>query len=481
MSSSLKPRTKKLKTTNGNIDFLLTLLKNKGITDAKARSLEITRGKPVLYLDHLIGKYEDASVHNVDKSKHIDFLVSVVSNFNEFLQATLILALNWNLCLNMFIKMYEEIEIQINKCLITHGDAVGVIAAQSCSERFTQAALNTFHQAGSKKSAVVGIRRINELLDAMKNISCPMLTKCETKFSERLIGKTMGEICVESGIMYCPSDCNISNFVCFFKILPDIDMSLLSLRKNMNVVEDHLIHCTYPESHKISTLQSEYHKEVNRHVMGIKNAESCEDDIIFLKKGTNIMKTIDFVDIVKLAPDLDILKLQCNDIYFIASTYGISAAESYLVDEIMRVLGAEGININIRHVQLIAANMCVNGCIQPNKYTGVDMEDTVIRKATFEQATTTFCIAASEGYSDKLQDLSSQILLGARPTVGTSFAHLVKPVVETPTLPSPKYALPSPEYGESDTESVQYIPSSPIYAPASPVETWEMIEPDIEI
>ncbi len=63
--------------------------------------------------------------------------------------------------------------------IITPGEAVGPIAAQSIGEPTTQLTLNTFHHAGVANSSVVtskGLPRIEEILGVMKNISTPSLT-----------------------------------------------------------------------------------------------------------------------------------------------------------------------------------------------------------------------------------------------------------------------------------------------------------------
>ena len=45
---------------------------------------------------------------------------------------------------------------------------VGVIAAQSIGEPATQMTLNTFHQAGSKSTATMGMPRMSEILGLSK-------------------------------------------------------------------------------------------------------------------------------------------------------------------------------------------------------------------------------------------------------------------------------------------------------------------------
>ena len=60
--------------------------------------------------------------------------------------------------------------------LLSPGEAVGVVAAQSISEPTTQMTLNTFHSAGSNKNVTLGFPRASELLNVTKSPSEPMVT-----------------------------------------------------------------------------------------------------------------------------------------------------------------------------------------------------------------------------------------------------------------------------------------------------------------
>eukprot|EP00965_Chrysotila_dentata_P259788 6213680-Pleurochrysis_carterae.AAC.1 len=78
-------------------------------------------------------------------------------------------------------KAAQQILDKVNaKCItavITPGEMVGTIAAQSIGEPCTQMTLNTFHFAGvCSKNVTLGIPRFKEILDASKSIHTPILT-----------------------------------------------------------------------------------------------------------------------------------------------------------------------------------------------------------------------------------------------------------------------------------------------------------------
>ncbi|CAM1504094.1 Fc.00g016850.m01.CDS01 [Cosmosporella sp. VM-42] len=67
-----------------------------------------------------------------------------------------------------------EIQSRWDRCFISPGEMVGVLAAQSIGEPATQMTLNTFHFAGvSSKNVTLGVPRLKEILNLAKNIKTP--------------------------------------------------------------------------------------------------------------------------------------------------------------------------------------------------------------------------------------------------------------------------------------------------------------------
>lgn len=66
--------------------------------------------------------------------------------------------------------LLKEIRTKYQQAIITPGENIGAIAAQSCGEPATQMTLNTFHNAGiSSKNVTLGVPRLLELLNVSKN------------------------------------------------------------------------------------------------------------------------------------------------------------------------------------------------------------------------------------------------------------------------------------------------------------------------
>jgi DNA-directed RNA polymerase I subunit RPA1 len=205
---------------------------------------------------------------------------------------------------------------------------------------------------------------------------------------------------------------------------------------------------------------------------------------VYFAPGTFIQKSFDLYDLIRLVPGANLRNLETNDIYFISKTFGIEAVKTYLLKEIRTVLGAEGMDVNYRHVSVLVDNMLVDGEIRGNKYSGLQIDDSVILKATFQEASSTFSKAAGKGLTDSLTDVSSQIMLGQLPSLGTAYSHLVDQIVEKEepspeysAIDSPEYAPDSPEY-EPSYDGIDYFPTSPI---TSQYDDDEILMPDMDI
>jgi len=85
------------------------------------------------------------------------------------------------------IHLLGQIEYYYKKAIISPGEMVGMIAAQSIGEPTTQMTLNTFHFAGvaSKSTATRGVPRVEEILSLSENIKKPSVTIYLKEFDQQ--------------------------------------------------------------------------------------------------------------------------------------------------------------------------------------------------------------------------------------------------------------------------------------------------------
>jgi DNA-directed RNA polymerase II subunit RPB1 len=97
------------------------------------------------------------------------------------------------------IHLLSQIEFYYKKSIVSPGEMVGMIAAQSIGEPTTQMTLNTFHFAGvaSKSTATRGVPRVEEILSISDNIKKPSVTiflneqDCEDRERAMVISNTI--------------------------------------------------------------------------------------------------------------------------------------------------------------------------------------------------------------------------------------------------------------------------------------------------
>lgn len=76
-----------------------------------------------------------------------------------------------------FDNVIGDISNRFARALVSPGEMVGVLAAQSIGEPATQMTLNTFHFAGvSSKNVTLGVPRLKEILNVATNIKTPSMT-----------------------------------------------------------------------------------------------------------------------------------------------------------------------------------------------------------------------------------------------------------------------------------------------------------------
>ena len=467
---------------------------------------------PVIYMDDIRKKFTTPGSVRPLLSDYIDVLVGKWASMHprpcDVVKRTFLYycdPVNSTLSLRHFSEFVSEMALRVQKVKIEHGTMVGIQSAQSISERLSQATLNSFHSTGAVKEAQAGIMRLTEVLDATKSPATPMIQMTGDSIElDAFLPRTLGELSEWSRVEQIERvKSKFSPWVLQFKLRdPTFWNKHIVNARRLNLTD-----WTWDKETCIMT--KSFHKRLSKHyvmtkltptrdtiVTGIDHAQEVipETQTVYFEPKTEIGTKMHIGDIFDICPSVDLTKLKCNDFYFIEKTFGIEAARCYLVKEVQRVLKTEGISINERHVILLVDNMCHEGSITPNTYSSVAIDESVILKATFQQATTTFTSAAAFGVTDELKDVSSQVLLGKTANMGVMYSHIVEPPQEL-LLPESQpedtemYTFcPSPKYtGQCD--SPQYIPSSPIGGiemdcPDSPgfkFESDELLEMDVSL
>ena len=108
--------------------------------------------------------------------------------------------------------------------------------------------------------------------------------------------------------------------------------------------------------------------------------------------------------------------------------YGVEAARQNIVNEVNGVFGVYGINVNPRHLSLIADFMTRTGDYVAMNRGGMDESSSPFLQMSFETTCGFLMKAAIEGNCDNMESSSASIVLGAVPKVGTGMHEIMCPI-----------------------------------------------------
>jgi DNA-directed RNA polymerase I subunit RPA1 len=121
-------------------------------------------------------------------------------------------------------------------------------------------------------------------------------------------------------------------------------------------------------------------------------------------------------------------EIRSNDIYELLLTYGVEAARQSIVDEIKGVFGVYGIDVNPRHLSLIADFMTRTGSYIPMNRSGMLNCPSPFVQMSFETTCSFLTKAAQDGLTDTLDSPTGQIVVGNAPKLGTGCFNLMVPM-----------------------------------------------------
>ncbi len=343
-------------------------------------------------------------------------------------------------------KIMEQIVSRYNESKVHAGEAIGIITSQSIGEPGTQMTLDTFHFAGvSEMNVTVGLPRIIEIFDARKTISTPLMEvflkpqynkpeavkKVALHLKETKIEETIAEIAIN--ILDQTLTIQLKkNILDGLEMKPsDVSALIKAKVKKLNVKTDgETIIVTYegkPEEIKEIYLIKEKIKNIRlkgvkgiRQVLPVKRGE----EYVILTAGTNLKDVLE-------QEEVDAKRTTTNDIYEIREVLGIEAARQAVLNEVDKVIEAQGLNINVRHIMLVADMMCGNGEVKGiTRYGVIGEKASVLARASFETPIKHIIDASLIGERDELNSVIENVLINQTVPLGTGLPGLVVKVKE---------------------------------------------------
>lgn len=113
-------------------------------------------------------------------------------------------------------------------------------------------------------------------------------------------------------------------------------------------------------------------------------------------------------------------KTGSNNIHEINEVLGIEAARQVIIDQIKYTISIYGINVDYRHISLLADVMSNNGrLIGLNRYGIIKMKNSPLMLASFEKTYEILFDAGFFGTRDPLKGISEKIMIGDNISIGT--------------------------------------------------------------
>ncbi|GIU68709.1 MAG: hypothetical protein KatS3mg001_559 [Candidatus Pacearchaeota archaeon] len=321
------------------------------------------------------------------------------------------------------------------------GEAIGVVTAQSFGEPSTQMILRTFHFAGvSEMQITQGLPRLIEIFDARKKPSSPKMEiylkkdynneKDARIFAEKIKEVKLGEIASEINVDFNNKKIGIlidkegikSIHVGIKKVVERLKELGFNCREKENSISIYTPDASFKEIYKIKE------KIKRTMISGIKGISQ----VLVVKRGQNYVVLTLGTDLEKVMnmKEVDNEKTISNDIHEVAKVLGIEAARELIIKEISEVLNTQGLNIDKRHLKLIADVMTSSGEVKGVTRIGIiSQKSSILARATFETPIKQFINATIKGTKDNLSSVIENVIINQPVPVGTGLPGLLVKVI----------------------------------------------------
>ncbi|WP_075054561.1 DNA-directed RNA polymerase subunit A' [Nitrososphaera viennensis] len=344
-------------------------------------------------------------------------------------------------------KVMKKVLDLVDRALAEPGEAIGVVTAQSIGEPGTQMTLRTFHFAGVKeRNVTLGLPRLIELVDARKKPVTPTmdiyLDEAHRGSREKALEVAREILFTQVGDLIEKSETDYSGVLTFYfseaKLaergctLEEANAVLEGTKKKYDVKmseSKRSIKVTVPDEPDAQTLLTLKNKLLNTRVKGVPDIERVtivkqDEEWVIQTAGSNLAKVV-------LVDGVDTSRIATNNVYEIWQTLGIEAARTALVKEVTNTLEEQGLEVDVRHIMLVADLMTSKGYLQQIGRHGIaGTKTSVLARAAFEITVPTIARASLEGQVETLRGVTENVIVGATVPVGTGMVDLYMKVKE---------------------------------------------------
>ena len=349
--------------------------------------------------------------------------------------------MNIGLTKKEFDEICDNVVDSYERSLVEPGEAVGTVAAQSIGEPGTQMTLRTFHYAGvAELSVTQGLPRLIEIVDARKNPSTPTMkihlvdAIAEDRNAAKRIARNIEMILVESVASNISIDLLrqaidirfdaelMEDKALTVEIIAEAIKAKIKAKGEVEIGENTIF--VYPASETLADLQrlSEKIREVR--VKGIDDITHVvirkeSNRYVLYTEGSNLQDALEIADV-------NPHKIYTNNLKEIYKVLGIEATRNAIIQEAMSVLNEQGMDVDVRHIILVADMMTADGAIRQIGRHGISgSKNSALARAAFEVTIKHLLGAGIAGTKDPLKGITENVILGQLIPLGTGSIDLL--------------------------------------------------------
>lgn len=336
-------------------------------------------------------------------------------------------------------EIIDRVSIEYHKNLVDPSEACGIVSAQSIGEPGTQMTMRTFHYAGvAEINVTLGLPRLIEIVDARSIPSTPMMNiylRDEYRLNSDLAKEVANQIEITKLNTIADIETDLTNLVIIVKpnvktlknkniIIDEIANNVKKIRGIDAKIEKDTIKVTLDEpSYKKLLDVNETLKDLKvKGIDGIKRIiirKEPNEGYVIYSEGSNLEKVLEIEGV-------DPYRTTTNDIQAVGRVLGIEAARNMIIQEADNTLSEQGLNVDLRHIMLVADVMTTDGSIRAIGRHGVSKEkESVLSRAAFEITVSHLLQAARRGETDQLGGVAENIIVGQPVNLGTGAVELV--------------------------------------------------------
>ena len=410
--------------------------KRKPSTSSKAKK-EVEEIVPVEPMEEVVKSYtlsdDEKGLEELSESLGLELPLKIIVDIADRIKKAELSDEKKEQLLRRADEMYKSHKMDQN-------ESAGVMAAHSLGEPGTQMNMRTFHYAGvANVNVTQGLPRLIEIVDARRIPSTPSMnipligTAAQDESVAKFVASNI-EITTLLDVAHVETD--ITNMRLIIVPEPrkmeakgitedDIVERLRKVKAVKGMVEkdgfEIVITADEPSYKKLQIMFDAIKNAKIKGIDGITRAilSKTEGSWKIVTEGSNLKEVLK-------VEGVDTENVMTNSILEVADVLGIEAARNSIIHEAMGTLGEAGLDVDIRHIMLVADLMTNDGYVKAIGRHGVSgKKSSVLARAAFEITAAHLLHAAMVGETDPLEGVTENIIVGQPVTLGTGAVNII--------------------------------------------------------